>query len=159
MTALAAGHAAVPLTQSRPVLAFDFGTRRIGVASGDLALGSAHPLVTLDARDRARSQLEISALIEQWQPAQLVVGVPCALDGSEHAMTRSARAFARALARRHALPVAHVDERFSSVEADALLREAGADARARARLVDAHAACVILRAFIEQQAARRQAAA
>jgi putative holliday junction resolvase len=136
-------------TPGSTVLAFDFGTKRIGVAVGDRGLDSAHPLVTLDARDRERSQAEITALIDEWQPSQLVVGVPFSLDGREHAMTRSARAFGRALGRRYGLPVAEVDERLTSVEAEALLREAGASADQRTRLVDAHAACVILRAFLD----------
>jgi len=132
------------------VLAFDYGTKRIGVAVGDLGLRSAHPLTTLDARDRTRSEASIRALIEEWTPVQLVVGVPFALDGSAHAMTRSARAFARALGKRHALPVAEVDERLSSVDADATLREAGARHTQRAAVLDAHAALVILRAYLAQ---------
>jgi putative Holliday junction resolvase len=134
--------------EGRTVLAFDYGTRRIGVAVGDLTLGSAHPLTTLDARDRALSEAKITALVDEWQPAQLVVGVPFALDGREHAMTRSSRAFGRALARRHSLPVAEVDERLTSVEADAGLREAGVDRARRNELVDAHAAFIILRTFL-----------
>lgn len=130
------------------VLAFDFGTKRIGVAVGDLRLGSAHPLSTLDARDRALSQDLITRLVEEWQPVRLIVGVPFALDGSEHAMTRSARAFGRALARRHALPVTEVDERLTSVDANAMLRDAGVKRARRDAVIDAHAACVILRAFL-----------
>jgi putative Holliday junction resolvase len=72
------------------VLAFDYGTRRIGVAVGDLGQRSAHPLTTIDASDRAASEAKITALVEEWRPARLVVGVPRALDGTEHQMTRSA---------------------------------------------------------------------
>ena len=131
------------------VLAFDYGTRRIGVAVGDLGQRSAHPLTTIDATDRAASEAKITALVEEWRPTRLVVGVPLALDGREHQMTRSARAFGRALSRRHALPVDEVDERLTSVDAEAALREAGVDRLRRARLVDAHAAFIILRAFLE----------
>ncbi len=133
------------------VLAFDYGTRRIGVAVGDLGQRSAHPLATIDARDRAGSEARITALVDEWRPARLVVGVPFSLDGSEHAMTRSARAFGRALSRRHSLPVHEVDERLTSVEADAALREAGAGRAERERRVDAHAALVILQAFMERR--------
>lgn len=131
------------------VLAFDFGTRRIGVAVGDLGQRSAHPLTTIDASDRAASEAKITALVEEWRPARLVVGVPRYLDGTEHQMTRSARAFGRALSRRHALPVDEVDERLTSVDAEASLREAGVDRLRRTGLVDAHAAFIILRDFLE----------
>ena len=131
------------------VLAFDYGTRRIGVAVGDLGQRSAHPLTTIDASDRAASEAKITALVEEWRPARLVVGVPRSLDGTEHQMTRSARAFGRALSRRHALPVDEVDERLTSVDAEATLREAGLDRQRRTDLVDAHAAFIILRDFLE----------
>jgi len=141
-----------PVTVIRPrtgtVLAFDYGTRRIGVAVGDLGLGSAHPLTTLEASDRALSEAKITALVDEWRPAQLVVGIPFALDGREHAMTRSARAFGRALGRRHALPVGEVDERLTSVEAEANLRDAGVDRDRRTAVIDAHAAFIILRTFL-----------
>ena len=131
------------------VLAFDYGTRRIGVAVGDLGQRSAHPLTTIDASDRAASEAKITALVEEWRPARLVVGVPRSLDGTEHQMTRSARAFGWALSRRHALPVDEVDERLTSVDAEATLREAGVDRMRRAGLVDAQAAFIILRDFLE----------
>ncbi len=133
------------------VLAFDYGTRRIGVAVGDLGQRSAHPLTTIDASDRQVSEARITALVDEWCPARLVVGVPRALDGSEHQMTRSARAFGRALSRRHALPVHEVDERLSSAEAESVLREAGIDPRHAAGRVDAQAAFVILRDFMESR--------
>jgi putative Holliday junction resolvase len=133
------------------VLAFDYGTRRIGVAVGELGQRSAHPLTTIDASDRQASEARITALVDEWRPARLVVGVPRALDGSEHQMTRSARAFGRALSRRHALPVHEVDERLSSAEAESVLREAGIDLRREAGRVDAQAAFVILRDFMESR--------
>ncbi|MCE2946706.1 MAG: Holliday junction resolvase RuvX [bacterium] len=134
--------------QAGTVLAFDYGTRRIGVAVGDLGQRSAHPLTTIDASDRAASEAKITALVDEWRPARLVVGVPFSLDGREHQMTRSARAFGRALSRRHSLPVSEVDERLTSVDAEATLREAGLDRSRRAGLVDAQAAFIILRSFM-----------
>ena len=134
--------------QAGTVLAFDYGTRRIGVAVGDLGQRSAHPLTIIDASDRAASEAKITALVDEWRPARLVVGVPFSLDGREHQMTRSARAFGRALSRRHSLPVAEVDERLTSVDAEATLREAGVDRSRRAGLVDAQAAFIILRSFM-----------
>ncbi|MBY0437877.1 MAG: Holliday junction resolvase RuvX [Burkholderiales bacterium] len=144
-------HEAADRTQTATgtVLAFDYGTRRIGVAVGDLGQRSAHPLTTIDASDRAASEAKITALVDEWRPTRLVVGVPLSLDGREHQMTRSARAFGRALSRRHSLPVDEVDERLTSVDAEATLREAGVDLSRRAGLVDAQAAFIILRAFLD----------
>ncbi|MDP2706848.1 MAG: Holliday junction resolvase RuvX, partial [Burkholderiales bacterium] len=64
------------------VLAFDFGERRIGVAVGDTAVGIAHPLTMIDAADRQRRFAAIAALVEEWRPALLVVGLPGHLDGA-----------------------------------------------------------------------------
>ena len=77
------------------ILAFDFGTRRIGVAMGNTLTRTAHPLTTL-ATSRAAQRLDgIAALIEEWCPAQLVVGLPVHADGTPHAMTARAQRFAR----------------------------------------------------------------
>lgn len=107
------------------VLAFDFGERRIGVAVGDTAVGIAHPLTTVDAADRQRRFAAIAALLEEWRPAQLVVGLPAHLDGTEHEMSRRARKFAAQLSGRFGLPVALVDERLTSVAAEVSLTAAG----------------------------------
>ena len=87
------------------VLAFDFGTRRIGVAIGNTLTRVAHPLTTIDARDTDARWASLHALLDEWRPQRLVVGVPVHVDGTEHAMTARARDFARQLERRFALPV------------------------------------------------------
>ncbi|PTT87160.1 Holliday junction resolvase RuvX [Pelomonas sp. HMWF004] len=117
-------------------LAFDFGTRRIGVASGTRLLGAAEPRATLKSGDWDA----IAALVKTWQPDALVVGVPCHPDGAAHEMTAKARNFGRRLAGRHHLPVFEVDERYTSVEAEA----EGADD------VDAAAAALILEQFFRE---------
>ncbi|HEX6138342.1 MAG TPA: Holliday junction resolvase RuvX, partial [Casimicrobiaceae bacterium] len=96
------------------VLAFDFGTRRVGVAVGNTLMRTAHALETIDAADAIQRFAAIAALVGEWRPAQLVVGLPVHADGTEHAMTVRAREFAGELERRHALPVALVDERWTS---------------------------------------------
>lgn len=131
------------------VLGFDFGTRRIGVAVGNTITRSASPLTTIEiADDRARIDA-IAALVGEWTPAQLVVGIPVHADGAEHAMTTRAREFARMLERRFRVPVARVDERYSTQIAQQVL-DASPLPRARHRpLRDQVAAQVILQGWFD----------
>ncbi len=120
-------------------LGFDFGTRRIGVASGNSLLKQAQPRGTLQVA--AGSQLhfaEIAKLIAEWLPAALVVGVPFHPDGAAHENTLRARRFARQLHGRFRLPVHEVDERYSTTEA---LASGAKDA-------DAASAAIILTQFL-----------
>ena len=96
------------------VLAFDFGTRKIGVAVGNTVVRVAHPLTTIDAEASARRFAAIDALVAEWEPGALVVGRPLDGDGSEHDMTARAERFARQLEARFGLPVARVDERWTT---------------------------------------------
>lgn len=146
------------MPEAGTVLAFDFGTRWIGVAVGDRALGSAHPLARIDATDRDASAASIARLIDEWHPVELVVGVPRPDLGQQDPLTRSARAFGRALARRHGLTVAEVDERYTSVDAASRLREAGAPPAQRRTRNDPHAACVILEDYHARRLAAERAA-
>ena len=80
------------------ILAFDFGTRRIGVAVGNTLVLVAHPLATIEGDANEIRFAAIAALIDEWQPAELVVGVPVHADGAAHDLTRRAKRFARQLA-------------------------------------------------------------
>jgi putative Holliday junction resolvase len=131
------------------VLAFDFGEKRIGVAVGDTAVRIAHPLTTLNAADKQRRFAAIAALILEWRPSQLVVGLPAHLDGTEHELSRLARKFARDLAARFALPVELVDERLTSVAAELSLAAAGVAPRKRKSRVDQVAAQEILQDYFD----------
>jgi putative Holliday junction resolvase len=126
---------------SRPVprsfLAFDFGIRRVGVATGSTVTQTASPLRTLTGDGQARFGA-IGALIGEWQPDELVVGVPWHPDGAAHVNTLRAQRFARQLQGRFGLPVHEVDERYSTVEA----------ASTRASDLDAAAAAIILEQFL-----------
>jgi putative Holliday junction resolvase len=132
----------------RLVLAFDYGRRRIGVACGDTLSRSARPLAGI-VNDAVGPRWDsVAAVLGNWQPDLVVVGLPYNTDGSESAMSGAARGFAREVEARFALEVRLVDERYSSLEAQSRLRaERAAGARkhrvARAD-VDAAAACVIL---------------
>jgi putative holliday junction resolvase len=139
-------------TPARPVLAFDLGRRRIGVACGDTVSRSASPLGAVAAERGAPGWDAIASLLHEWQPALLVVGLPYNADGTENAAAGEARDFARELTRRYALPVELVDERYSSLEAEARLKGARASGLRRRRVakadVDAAAACIILERWL-----------
>ena len=120
--------------QPRSFLSFDFGTRRVGVAVGNTLLKQAQPLKTVAAEGDARFAA-LAALIEEWQPDALVVGVPFHPDGAEHENTVRARRFARQLHGRFRLVVHEVDERYTTTEALAL-GAADADAAAAALILD-----------------------
>jgi len=122
-------------------LGFDYGLKRVGVASGNSLMRQASPLKTIAADGDARFA-QIKKLVDEWAPDALVVGVPFHPDGAEHEITQRARRFGRQLHGRFGLPVHEVDERYSSVEAEAL----------GARDVDAEAAAVILQQFLDVSA-------
>ena len=121
--------ASQPLT----FLAFDFGARRVGVATGNSLTRTATPLTTVAVEGEARIAA-IGALIAEWRPTALVVGVPRHPDGVAHANTERARRFGRQLNARFGLPVHEVDERYTTTDA----------IRAGAEDLDAAAAAIIL---------------
>jgi putative Holliday junction resolvase len=138
-----------PQPEAHTLLAFDFGTRRIGVAVGNTLVGVAHPLHTIDDESNSARFATIAGMIAEWQPAALVVGRPVHADGTEHEMTVRAERFARQLEGRFGLPVARVDERYSTQVAVAGLAEAGVHGRARRAAKDAAAAQVILQSYLD----------
>jgi putative Holliday junction resolvase len=133
------------------VLAFDFGTRRIGVAVGEMMLGKARPLTTIQAQANDARFAAIADLIAEWRPASLVVGLPRALDGEDDEMTARCRRFAHQLEGRHRLPVILADERLTSTAADQDLRERGLDWRRRKAMVDAEAAAILLQSYFDER--------
>lgn len=125
-------------TQALTFLAFDFGARRVGVATGNSMTRTATPLTTVAAEGEAR-MAAIAALIDEWRPSALVVGVPFHPDGAAHENTERARRFGRQLRARFGLPVHEVDERYTTTEA----RRAGnvdLDAGAAAIILEQHLA-------------------
>ena len=132
------------------VLGFDFGLARIGVAVGEFETAQANALTTIHAEgNRARFEA-IGALIDEWRPVQLVVGLPLAHDGAPQERSPRCRRFANQLGGRYGLPVALVDERFSSAEAERLLTDAGHIRwQARKPVLDAAAAQIILQHYLD----------
>jgi putative Holliday junction resolvase len=121
------------------LLAFDFGSKRVGVACGSRLTANAEPLKHIAALGEARF-VAIEKLIQEWQPEALVIGVPFHPDGAEHEITLRARRFGRQLKGRFRLDVFEVDERYTSVEAESL----------GARDVDSTAAALILEQYFRE---------
>ncbi len=130
-------------------MAFDFGTRQIGLAVGQTLTASGRPLAVLKARDGQPSWQQIADHIKQWQPDTLVVGLPLNMDGSESPFCQRARKFARRLQGRMVLPVKMVDERLSTAEAKS--RGERPDSY-RESPVDSEAACLILETWLQDPA-------
>jgi putative Holliday junction resolvase len=128
--------------RAQTLLGFDFGTRFIGVAIGNTVTGEARPVARIPARPAASCFERIGVLVEEWAPDALVVGLPLGPDGEEQPATAAARRFARRLEGRYRKPVALVDERYSSLDAQAGGAPADAD--------DAHAAAIILRQYLHE---------
>ncbi len=121
-------------------LAFDFGARRVGVATGNSLTRTATPLTTVAVEGEARLAA-IAALIAEWRPSALVVGVPRHPDGASHVNTERARRFGRELQARFGLPVHEVDERYPTTDA----KRTGAvdlDAAAAAIILEQHLAAL-----------------
>lgn len=126
--------------QQLSFLAFDFGQKRTGVASGNRIAHTAQALTTIHAEQTDARFVQVKKLIQEWQPDALIVGIPTHPDGAPHEMTRLAQKFARQLGGRFNLPVHEVDERYSSVEASS---RGAVD-------VDAESAAILLEQFFSE---------
>ena len=126
------------------VMAFDYGTRRVGVAVGNSVTRAGQALKTITAANADALFKEIERLLAEWQPNQLVVGLPTHSDGAEHEMTAKSRRFGNQLHGRFNLPVDWVDERYSSV-----VLENDADMHDN---LDAHSAALILEQYFAELA-------
>jgi len=133
------------------VLAFDFGEARIGVAVGNSMLRQATPVAVIASLPRELRFRHIADLIAAWQPDLLVVGIARHASGDDSAMTARCLRFAHQLEGRFGLPVLQVDERYSSLEAEMMRRDARAAGSLRAgATLDDLAAAVILKRFFDE---------
>lgn len=135
---------------TKRVLGFDFGLARIGVASGQTITHTATPVTTLSAKEGVPEWRQIKALIAEWHPQALIVGIPKNMDDSEAPITKAARKFAAALAVEVPLTVHCIDERLTTKEARAQLKEQGQTRKAGFAKVDAFAACLIVETWMNQ---------
>ncbi|MDF7675936.1 Holliday junction resolvase RuvX [Neisseriaceae bacterium ESL0693] len=131
------------------VLGFDFGTMRIGIAVGETEMQTAHPLETINSPMTDVRFQRIAALIAEWKPAALIVGLPTHADGGEDDATSLSQRFGQRLHGRFHLPVYWVDERWTSVVAEHLLTEAHVFGRKRKQVSDQIAAQAILQTFFD----------
>jgi putative Holliday junction resolvase len=137
-------------------LAFDIGERRIGVAVSDPTGTVATPLVVLDARDLARDASPLRRLVDDYEPGELVVGLPLTMAGETGPQALAVQMTVRRLIEPLGIPVAYHDERLTSAEAERAMAAAGADARARRGSVDMVAAAVLLQSHLDAEAAKKE---
>ena len=141
----------MPETASRRLMAFDFGTRRIGVATGQQMLGTGQPQAMLPARDGIPDWDAIGRLLQEWQPDLVLVGLPLNMDDSENDMCVRARKFGKRLHGRFHVPVEMVDERLTSFEAKGEVMAGGGSRDFGRHGVDDRAAVLILETWCRQQ--------
>jgi putative Holliday junction resolvase len=141
-----------PEHAARVILAFDFGLRRIGVAAGDTITRSAAPVDAIRCSDSGPDWPSLDRLLKSYAPRQLVVGSPYNADGTPGTLSKATDEFAASLTARYQLPVARVDERWSSMEASAELkarRQSGARRhRVQREDIDSLAAAIILERWL-----------
>jgi len=140
-------------TPQGTLLAFDFGTRRIGIAIGNTMLRRASPLSTIDEKKTEARFAAIAGFLDEWKPSALVVGLPCNEDGTPHDLSALCRRFANRLKGRFNLPTILVDERYTSHAASVQLNEQGIHGRKQKSLLDQYAAQQILQAYFDEPAA------
>jgi putative Holliday junction resolvase len=151
------------MAEGRPqiILAFDYGTRRLGVATGDTITRTARALTTLEYTAGKLPWNAIDKLASDFTPAQFVVGLPYNIDGSPTSLTSASRRFATRLKSRYAAAVALIDERYSSLDGEAALRAARATGARRRRVghadVDSAAAVILIERWFENPTAAENA--
>jgi putative Holliday junction resolvase len=132
-------------------LGFDYGERTIGVAVGSKDTGLAQPLTTIHVGKKGPDWISIGKLIDEWQPAALVVGLPIKMDETDNPVTSLARKFGNQLKARYNLAIHMVDERLTTIEAKHRLQEAGVAIRPGTKpKIDEMAAQTILQAFLDE---------
>ncbi|MEQ9772998.1 Holliday junction resolvase RuvX [Pectobacterium jejuense] len=136
---------------SRTILAFDFGTKSIGVAIGQEITGTARALTSFKAQEGIPDWQKVEKLLSEWQPDLVVVGLPLNMDGTEQPLTARARKFANRLHGRFGVTIELHDERLSTVEARADLFERGGFKALDKGSVDAASAVIILESWFEAQ--------
>lgn len=136
--------------QIQTVLGFDFGTKRIGVATGQCITATAAPLLPLAARDGVPDWNKVEALLKEWQPQAVLVGLPLNMDDTESEISHLARKFARRIEGRFNMLVYMVDERLTSREARTLLADIGERRKGKLPSLDSTAAVLMVEGWLGQ---------
>ena len=134
------------------IIGFDFGLKRIGVAVGQTVTQTARPLMTIQAINGMPQEPIITKLIQEWQPAVLVVGIPVDMEGKDLSVTQNARDFAEWLHQQFHLPVHAMDERLTTKDAREQLFTKGGYKALRSGQVDSVAAQLILQNWFATRA-------
>ena len=132
-------------------LAFDFGTKSIGVAVGQTITNTAQPLAAIKANDGKADWQIFIQLCREWEPDKLLVGIPYNMDGTEQEMTLRARKFARRLSAQCHKEVVEVDERLTTTDAKSRLFELGGFKKLTKDKIDSVSACVIFEGWLASQ--------
>lgn len=140
------------MSHIKSLLAFDYGTKNIGLAYGQTLTGSARELTRIKARDGIPDWHQIGTLVQEWRPDLLLVGLPLNMDGSDSELSVRARKFANRLHGRFALQVELVDERLTSFDAKGEVMARGGSRDYKNDPIDSIAARLILEAWLERQA-------
>ena len=132
-------------------MAIDYGSKAIGVAISDELRLTVRPLTTIRRRKQSRNQIiaQIKTLIEEYEPAELIIGLPLKMDGTMGDAAERVNVFILELQKAISIPVIAQDERLTSHEADEMMRELGYDLRQRKEKSDEYAAAIILREYLE----------
>ena len=145
-------------TAPRTLLAFDYGTKRIGVAVGQELTRTATPLITLNNSANTIDWHAVDQLVSEWRPNAFVVGLPLNADGSEHAISQAAKQFGNQLQARYNLPIYWIDERLTSMEAESMIATSHVGKKSKPKdrnkmkaEVDKTAAKLILESWFNQQ--------
>ena len=131
------------------ILSFDFGEKRIGVAVGNSITKSSHPLKTINTSKNTERYKLIELLLKTWEPVKLVIGYPLNDDGTLSKMSLLAKKFGMKLTNKYNIPIAMIDERFTSTEADLKLKKFEKNFKKRKIVVDQVAAMIILDSFFQ----------
>jgi putative Holliday junction resolvase len=134
----------------RLLLGFDYGSKQIGVAVGQVVTGQARELCILKAQNGVPDWQKVEVLLKEWQPDAIVVGLPLNMDGTKSEMSERAEKFARRLNGRFNLPVHTHDERLTTFEAKGQRLQQGQNSGYRERPVDALAAALLLQGWLEE---------
>lgn len=135
----AAAHTQQQLSAALRFLGVDLGLKRTGLAAGNRISGTAQPLRTVKTANKVQRMAAVLAAVQEWQPDAVLIGRPCHPNGDAHDMTRTTETFCRELAAQLTIPVAMVDERYTSRQAEAM---GAAD-------VDSMAACLIVQRYLD----------
>jgi len=131
------------------ILSFDFGEKRIGVAIGNSITKSSHPLETINTPKNTERYRLIELLLKTWEPFKLVIGYPLNDDGTLSKMSLLAKKFGMKLGNKYNIPIAMIDERFTTSEADLELKKFEKNFKKRKIVVDQVAAMIILESFFQ----------